>query len=181
MGLLDRFRMPKIIDDARHQLNGPFHVNPQRWTPIRALRIALAPEFRLIAWYRLYSSLHEAGHRKLAHLLYLRTKSKFGCDIACEAKIGRGIRIAHPSDIVIGPSVQIGDEVVIFNGVTLGNRLGKRGEGMPTIGNRVLIGTGAKVLGPIGIADGARIGANAVVLDDVPRDRTAVGNPARVL
>lgn len=103
-----------------------------------------------------------------------------GIDLPCEAQVGRRLKIEHFGGIVISGDTVIGDDVVIRNGVTIGlKRTGERGA--PVIGNRVDIGAGAKILGTITIGDGAVIGANAVVLEDVPPGALAVGIPARVV
>jgi serine O-acetyltransferase len=102
-----------------------------------------------------------------------------GVELPCEAQVGRRLRIDHCGDIVISGDAVLGDDVVIRNGVTIGlRRVGERGS--PRIGNRVDIGAGAKILGPISIGDDVMIGANAVVLQDVPSNSIAVGVPARV-
>lgn len=102
-----------------------------------------------------------------------------GIEIPCEVRIGRRLRIEHQSDIVVNGNVVIGDDVVLRNGVTIGVR--RTGEaGSPVIGNRVDIGAGAKILGPIRVGDDAVVGANAVVIRDVPDRCLAVGVPARI-
>jgi serine O-acetyltransferase len=103
-----------------------------------------------------------------------------GIELPCEAKVGRRFRIDHFGGVIVSGDVALGDDVVIRNGVTIGvRRTGVRGS--PTIGNRVDIGAGAKILGPITIGDDTTIGANAVVLQDVPPDSVAVGIPARII
>lgn len=103
-----------------------------------------------------------------------------GIDLPCEATVGHRFRIEHFGGIIISGDATFGDDVVIRNGVTVGlRRTGVRGA--PNIGNRVDIGAGAKILGPIRIGDDVAIGANAVVLADVPADSIAVGIPARII
>jgi serine O-acetyltransferase len=103
-----------------------------------------------------------------------------GIDLPCETTVGRRLRIEHFGGIIVSGDAVIGDDVVIRNGVTLGlRRTGERGA--PILGNRVDIGAGAKILGKIHIGDGAVIGANAVVLKDVPPGALAVGIPARII
>lgn len=168
--------------DARHFLDGPFYWFPIKATPVRILLMILSPEFQLVYRYRIYNWLHYRGLKKLAFLLYLRAKRIHGCDIAPDAQIGPGLRLGHAQDIVIGAHVRIGQDCAIFNGVTLGNRISREKIfGMPTVGERVMIGTGAKLIGELEVGDDARIGANAVVLQSVPAGATAVGNPARII
>lgn len=151
-------------------------------TPARAAYLAMVPEVRVVAAYRFYSALHRAGHVRLAQLAYLRAKRRYGCDLHPAAEIGPGLRIAHAQDIVVGPEVRVGSEVMIFNGVTLGNKLGRTAWlGMPRVGDAAVLGTGAKILGAVEVGARSRVGANAVVLTDVPPDATAVGAPARVV
>jgi serine O-acetyltransferase len=103
-----------------------------------------------------------------------------GIDLPCEARVGRRLRIDHFGGIVVSGDAVIGDDVILRNGVTIGlKRTNERGA--PVIGNRVDIGAGAKILGPIRIGDDAVIGANAVVVHDVPAGAVAVGIPARIL
>jgi len=111
--------------------------------------------------------------RALAHILT-------GIDLPCEARVGRRLRIDHFGGIVVSGDAVLGDDVILRNGVTIGLKNTNQ-RGAPVIGNRVDIGAGAKILGPITIGDGAVIGANAVVIDDVPPGCIAVGVPARVL
>lgn len=107
-------------------------------------------------------------------------ESLTGTELPCEVVIGRRLRIEHSFDVVVSGDAVLGDDVVLRNGVTIGLRHeGKRGA--PVIGNRVDIGAGAKLLGPIVIGDDVSIGANAVVIRDVPSNSIAVGVPARVV
>ena len=102
-----------------------------------------------------------------------------GIEIHPGAKIGKGLFIDHGMGVVIGETTEIGDDVMLYHGVTLGGTGKDKGKRHPTVGNGVLIGAGAKVLGPITIGDSAKIGSNAVVLKDVPPNATSVGISAR--
>lgn len=141
----------------------------------------------------LYPCIHALISYKIAHFLYskkfffiarlISQLSRFftGIEIHPGATIGRGLFIDHGMGVVIGETTEIGDNVTIYHGVTLGGTGKDKGKRHPTIGNNVVIGCGAKVLGPITIGDGAKIGANAVVVKDVPTGVTAVGKAAKNL
>ena len=164
----------------RHQRDGVFYEDPQKTTAQKLVLLMLMPEVQLTAIYRGYHALHQAGYWRTATIAYLITKRRYACDISPAAVVGGGLRITHCSDIVIGPEVVIGEDAIIFNGTTFGNRLGGSELGMPQLGNRVLVGTGAKILGKFTVGDDARIGANAVVLKEVPARCVAVGIPAQI-
>ena len=115
--------------------------------------------------------------REISHLGRHRT----GIEIHPGAKIGKRLVIDHGMGIVIGETAEIGDDCLIYHGVTLGGTGKDIGKRHPTIGNNVLIGTGAKVLGPFKVGDNSRIAANSVVLSEIPPNSTAVGVPARVV
>jgi serine O-acetyltransferase len=116
----------------------------------------------------------------LYKMLKLVSQILTGIDLPCEVEIGKRFRIEHFGDIIISGDTRFGDDVVIRNGVTVGLRhTGVRGA--PRIGNRVDIGAGAKILGTISVGDDVAIGANAVVLTDIPANSIAVGVPARIL
>ncbi|KGM13735.1 serine O-acetyltransferase EpsC [Cellulomonas bogoriensis] len=103
-----------------------------------------------------------------------------GIEIHPGAQLGRRLFIDHGMGIVIGETAQVGDDVVLFHGATLGGRSMTRGKRHPTLGDHVVVGAGAKILGPVWIGDGAQVGANAVVVKDVPAGGVAVGVPAQV-
>ncbi|WP_283674327.1 serine O-acetyltransferase EpsC [Butyricicoccus sp. Marseille-Q5471] len=141
----------------------------------------------------LYQGFHALFYHRQAHWLYrhkrfflARALSQFarhmtGIEIHPGAKIGRGLFIDHGMGIVIGETAEIGDNCTIYHGVTLGGTGHDTGKRHPTIGDNVLISTGAKVLGPFKVGDNSRIGANAVVLQEVPANSTVVGVKARVV
>ncbi len=141
----------------------------------------------------LYSGFHALMAHKVSHKLYQKKKyfaarlisqtARFltGIEIHPGAVIGRGMFIDHGSGVVIGETAEIGDNCTIYQGVTLGGTGKDTGKRHPTLGNNVMVGAGAKVLGPFRIGDNAKIAANAVVLEEIPPDSTAVGIPARVV
>ena len=138
-----------------------------------------------------YAGLHAVMWHKLSHWLWgheLRLLARFsshiarwltGIEIHPAAKLGRRLVIDHGMGVVIGQTAEIGDDCYLYHQVTLGVARTQGGKRHPTVGNNVIIGAGAKVLGPITVGDNARVGANAVVLDPVPPDTTVVGIPAR--
>lgn len=140
-----------------------------------------------------YGGLHALLLHRLAHLLYCRKLvliprfisqfSRFltGIEIHPGARIGRGFFVDHGMGVVIGETTEIGDHVTLYQGVTLGGTGKEKGKRHPTIEDNVLIGAGAKVLGPITIGEGARLGAGSVVLKSVPPNATVVGIPGRVV
>lgn len=116
---------------------------------------------------------------KLYGLLFFMVDLTSGCQIQRECEIGEDLHVIHAGNIKMHPRVRIGDRCGLMQDIVLGTTIEK--DGCPVLGNDVFIGPGAKVLGPVNIGDGARIGANSVVLADVPAGTTAMGVPARVL
>lgn len=141
----------------------------------------LYPGVRAIRMYRRAHRLYEHGHFFLARYISQRCVRKTGIEIHPGAKIGKRLVIDHGAGVVIGETAEIGDDVLIYQGVTLGGTGKDTGKRHPTIGNNVMISTSAKVLGPFKVGDNARIAAGAVVLEEVPPNSTVVGVPARVV
>ncbi len=139
------------------------------------------PGFKAIVRHRRAHRAYERGHYLLARLLSQRARRKTGIEIHPGAQIGQRLFIDHGSGVVIGETAIIGDDVTLYQGVTLGGTGKDTGKRHPTIGNHVTIGAGAKVLGPITIGDHVKIGAGAIVLKDVPDHCTVVGNPGRIV
>lgn len=141
----------------------------------------------------LYNGLHAIMYHRVAHWLFTHhmkflgrwvsqiARRRTGVEIHPAAKIGRRLVIDHGTGIVIGATAEIGDDCLFYQGVTLGGTGAARGKRHPTIGNNVMIGCGAKVLGPFKVGDNARIAANSVVLNEVPANSTVVGVPGRVV
>ena len=130
--------------------------------------------------HRLAHTLHKNGFRFLARAVSQFARFFTGIEIHPGAKIGRKLFIDHGMGVVIGETSVIGDNVTLFQGVTLGGTGKERGKRHPTLGNNVVVGAGAKILGNIQIGDNVSVGANAVVLSDVPSNSTVVGVPGRV-
>jgi serine O-acetyltransferase len=127
--------------------------------------------------HRVAHTLSEAGVPFVPRALAYVTRSVTGVEIHPAAKIGREFFIDHGSGVVIGETAEIGRRVTLYQGVTLGGTGFQRGKRHPTLGDNVTVGSGAKLLGPVAVGDGAKIGANTVVIEDVPPHATVVGNP----
>ncbi|MBE7036968.1 MAG: serine O-acetyltransferase [Ruminococcaceae bacterium] len=141
----------------------------------------------------MYSGFHAVCWHRVAHWLYKRhcfglarfisQSSRFwtGIEIHPGATIGRGLFIDHGMGVVIGETTEIGDNCTIYQGVTLGGTGKETGKRHPTLGNNVMVGSGAKILGPFTVGDNSKIAAGAVVLNEVPPNSTCVGVPARIV
>jgi len=127
--------------------------------------------------HRVAHAMNEAGVPLLPRVLAYVTRSVTGIEIHPAARIGSEFFIDHGSGVVIGETAEIGRRVTLYQGVTLGGTGFQRGKRHPTLGDNVTVGSGAKLLGPIAVGDGAKIGANTVVIEDVPPHATVVGNP----
>ena len=143
--------------------------------------LLLYPGIKAVRSHRLAHWCYRHNLKFLARAISQRSRRRTGIEIHPGATIGRRLVIDHGMGIVIGETAEIGDDCLIYHGVTLGGTGKDVGKRHPTIGNNVLIGTGAKVLGPIKVGDNSRIAANSVVLREIPEDSTAVGIPARVV
>jgi serine O-acetyltransferase len=170
-----------LFDHLRDEIDATLDRDPAARS--RTEVVLCYPGFQALLFYRLAHWLwqrrwHLAG-RFVSHLGRVLT----GIEIHPGAMIGRRLFIDHGMGVVIGETAEIGDDCTLYNGVTLGGTRPTREQGgqkrHPTVGNNVIIGSGARVLGPIRIGDGARVGAGAVVLKEVPDGATMVGNPAR--
>ncbi|MGB0498566.1 MAG: serine O-acetyltransferase [Rubricella sp.] len=131
--------------------------------------------------HRAAHHLWDTGHRNMAYFLQMRTSELFGVDIHPAARIGQGIMIDHAHSIVIGETAVVGDNVSMLHSVTLGGTGKADGDRHPKIGDGVLIGAGAKVLGNIHVGHCSRIAAGSVVLEDIPPCKTVAGVPARIV
>jgi serine O-acetyltransferase len=147
-----------------------------------ALEVVLAyPGFHARQLHRLAHTLHNAGVPVLPRLISHFSRWFTGIEIHPGAKIGEGLFIDHGMGVVIGETSEIGDDCTLYHGVTLGGTTWNKGKRHPTLAGNIVVGAGAKILGPITVGLGAKVGSNAVVVKDVPPGATAVGIPARIL
>lgn len=146
-----------------------------------SMEVLLYPSFKVMMHYRLAHKLYEKGHFFWARYISQRGVRKTGIEIHPGARIGKGFFIDHGHGVIIGETTIIGDNVTLYQGVTLGGTGKEHGKRHPTIGNNVMISAGAKVLGSFTIGDNSKIGAGSVVLSEVPPNSTVVGVPGRVV
>lgn len=143
--------------------------------------VFLYPSFYAILFHKWGHWFYKRNHFFIARLISQIARKWTGIEIHPGAVIGKGLFIDHGMGVVIGETCEIGDNVTIYHGVTLGGTGKDKGKRHPTIGNNVMISTGAKVLGPFKVGDNSRIAANAVVLQEIPEDSTVVGIPGKVV
>lgn len=143
--------------------------------------VFLYPSFRAILGYRISHRLYKKKHYFLARWYSQRTARKTGIEIHPGAEIGKGLFIDHGHGVIIGETSIVGDNVTLYQGVTLGGTGKEKGKRHPTIGDNVMISAGAKVLGSFTVGENSKIGAGSVVLSPVPPDSTVVGVPGRVV
>ncbi len=141
----------------------------------------LYPGFKAVRMYRRAHWYYKHNMKFLARAVSQRAVRKTGIEIHPGATIGRRLVIDHGAGVIIGETAEIGDDVLIYQGVTLGGTGKDHGKRHPTIGNNVMISAGAKVLGPFKVGDNSRVAAGAVVLEEVPENCTVVGVPARIV
>jgi serine O-acetyltransferase len=139
--------------------------------------LAAWPGVHALLSHRVAHALHDAGVPMVPRTLALLTRAVTGIEIHPAATVGEGLFIDHGNGVVIGETAEIGEDVTLYQGVTLGGTGFATGKRHPTVQDNVTIGSGAKLLGPITIGHGAKIGANTVVIHDVPPNSTVVGNP----
>lgn len=168
-----------MFKDLRETINAYKARDPAARSSIEIM--LLYPGIKAVRSHRKAHWCYEHGYKFLARLISQRSRHRTGIEIHPGAKIGKRLVIDHGMGIVIGETAEIGDDCLIYHGVTLGGTGKDVGKRHPTIGNNVLIGTGAKVLGPIKVGDNSRIAANSVVLSEIPENSTAVGIPAKVV
>jgi serine O-acetyltransferase len=168
-----------MFKNIREDIASVFDRDPAARSTIEVLTCYPGVHARIL--HRLSNKLWHANLKWLARFVSHIARWFTGIEIHPGATIGRRFFIDHGMGVVIGETATIGDDVTLYHGVTLGGTSWKEGKRHPTLGNGVVVGAGAKILGPISIGDKATIGSNAVVVKDVPAGRTAVGIPARIL
>jgi len=170
---------PGIFALLREDLDCVFARDPAARTRLEVL--TTYPGLHAVFAHRLAHALWRAGWRYPARLLAFLGRMITNIDIHPGARLGRRLFIDHGAGVVIGETAEIGDDCTLYHGVTLGGTTWNKGKRHPTLGRGVVIGAGAKVLGAISLGDAARVGANSVVVKDIPPARTAVGIPARLV
>ena len=168
-----------VFKNLRYDLNRILQEDPAAKSKIEVF--FLYPSVHALIAYRIAHKLYTKKWFFLSRLISQLSRFFTGIEIHPGAKIGKGLFIDHGMGVVIGETAEIGDNVTIYHGVTLGGTGKEKGKRHPTVGNNVLIGCGAKVLGNIRIGDNSNIGANSVVLKDIPAGATAVGIPAKII
>jgi serine O-acetyltransferase len=168
-----------VLKEINYDIKNIMNNDPAARSKLEVL--LLYPSVHAIILYRISHKLHSKKWFFLARAVSQLGRFLTGIEIHPGATIGKGIFIDHGMGVVIGETAEIGNHVTIYHGVTLGGTGKDKGKRHPTLGDNVVVGAGAKVLGPIYVGSGAKIGANSVILKDVPADSTAVGIPARFI
>ena len=145
------------------------------------MEVFLYPSFKAIIYYRIAHKLYEGKHYFWARWVSQKGARKTGIEIHPGARIGKGLFIDHGNGVIIGETAIVGDNVTLYQGVTLGGTGKEHGKRHPTLCNNVMVSAGAKVLGSFTIGENSKIGAGSVVLEDVPPNSTVVGVPGRVV
>jgi serine O-acetyltransferase len=167
----------RVVREVREDLAAALARDPAARSVGRIEMLLTYGGVQALLSHRVSHALHEAGVPLLPRLLAYLTAAVTGVEIHPAARIGRGLFIDHGAGVVIGETADVGDDVTIYQGVTLGGTGFARGKRHPTVGNEVMIGAGSALLGPIEIGGRCKIGANSVVIHDVPPNSTVVGNP----
>ena len=168
-----------VIARLKEDIESIYHRDPAARSAFEIL--TNYPGMHAIWLHRISNRLWVANWRLTARCLSTFSRWLTGVEIHPGATIGRRFFIDHGMGVVIGETADIGDDCTLYHGVTLGGTTWQAGKRHPTLGNNVVIGAGAKILGPITMHDGARVGSNSVVVKDVPKDTTVVGIPGRVV
>ncbi|HEX7350935.1 serine O-acetyltransferase EpsC [Brachybacterium sp.] len=171
-------RVMSVVATVREDLAAAHRRDPAATDDLSIL--LTSPGLHAIWTHRVAHRLWERGARLPALVLAQGARSVTGVEIHPGARVGRRFFIDHGMGVVVGETAEVGDDVMLYHGVTLGGRSMERVKRHPTVGSGVTIGAGARVLGPVVLGEGSQIGANAVVVKDVPARATAVGIPATV-
>ncbi len=172
-----------LLRDARNRFRDDVRAAKERDPAVRSTaEVVLAyPGLHALWLHRMAHRMwRKPGLRLAARVFSHLNRALTGIEIHPAAQLGKRVFIDHGMGVVIGETAEVGDDVLLYHAVTLGGRSMSRGKRHPTVGNGVVLGTGARVLGPVTIGDGAQIGANAVVVKDVPAHTVVVGVPGRV-
>jgi serine O-acetyltransferase len=167
-----------MFDGIREDIRCVFERDPAARNTFEVL--TTYPGVHAVLHHRLSHALWLAGLKWPARMLSALSRWLTGIEIHPAARIGDSFFVDHGMGVVVGETAEIGDDCTLYHGVTLGGTSWEKGKRHPTLGNNVIIGAGAKVLGPIQVGDGGRIGSNAVVMKDVPAGATVVGVPAHI-
>lgn len=168
-----------MFERVREDIQSVFHRDPAARNALEVL--TCYPGLHAVWLHRLAHGLWTSGWKWLARLVSNFGRWMTGIEIHPGARIGRRFFIDHGMGIVIGETAEIGDDVTLYQGVTLGGTTWNKGKRHPTLGNNVVVGAGAKVLGPFTVGEGAKVGSNAVVTKEVPPGATVVGIPGRII
>ncbi|WP_132491635.1 serine O-acetyltransferase [Pseudomonas aeruginosa] len=168
-----------MFERVREDIQSVFHRDPAARNALEVL--TCYPGLHAVWLHRLAHGLWTSGWKWLARLVSNFGRWMTGIEIHPGARIGRRFFIDHGMGIVIGETAEIGDDVTLYQGVTLGGTIWNKGKRHPTLGNNVVVGAGAKVLGPFTVGEGAKVGSNAVVTKEVPPGATVVGIPGRII
>lgn len=168
-----------MFDQIKNDIKAIMERDPAARNPFEVF--FMYPGFKAVMRHRVAHKLYNKGHKFIATRISNKTRRKYGIEIHPAAQIGNGVFIDHGMGVVIGETAIVGDNCTIYQGVTLGGTGKDKGKRHPTLGNNVLVGCGAKLLGNFTVGDNAKIAANAVVLSDVPENCTCVGIPARIV
>lgn len=172
-------KKPSLFKLVREDIDSVFERDPAARNKFEVL--TTYPGVHAIVMHRVAHRLWNSGWRYSARLVSFATRVWSNIDIHPGATIGRRFFIDHGAGVVIGETAEIGDDVTLYHGVTLGGTSWNKGKRHPTLQNGVMVGAGAKILGPIVIGSQARVGANSVVVKDVPNAQTVVGIPGKVV
>jgi serine O-acetyltransferase len=169
--------LARVVREIRHDLTAAQERDPAARTLGRFEILLTYGGVQALLSHRVAHALHEAGVPLAPHVIAYVSRAATGVEIHPAARIGDSLFIDHGTGVVVGETAEIGDDVTIYQGVTLGGTGFQRGKRHPTVEDEVVIGSGAKLLGPISVGRAAKVGANSVIIHDVPANSTVVGNP----